>query len=416
MVKSYEKLKLNQKNDKKWYFTYTIKFFDGTTRYDKVYGGEYDIRMNDFTTSKERDEKVEKLKKELIKDLDKGIDPKNRVAKKIEQIQDEAEKAKGVTYQEAFDFMVKHHNWINPNPSSVLTAHTNKIFFNAAFRKFVESIGKDDDITKVTTEDIADWILRKNRAKEWDITTCTTTIGKISYIFSPLVELKKIAVSPTQGVNVRKKLKALPKKDKKNRFEIWKDSEVEEFISVGQSDKKYALDFIIGFTCYHAFIRRSEMLRLTLGMVNLEMKRFEIPSDITKSARIYDSVKIIYLPIKPELVEALSKYIKQRFDNDLNPDYYLFPSIRKNDVEYDYYQYDKDYKKRLGAALNNDKANYSLKHTGVTKYYYEQSAKGVSISAIINKLKVKCRHQNALQTLDYLNGDLGLNVDEESDD
>lgn len=416
MVKVYEKLRLNIKNYKKWYFQYTIKFYDGTTRYDKSYGGEYGIRLNDFLTDAERDEKVVELERELKRDLDKGVDPKSRVAKKIEQLENEADKAIGITYQEAYDIMVNHHNWITPNESSKLTAHNCKIFFNSQFRKFVDSIGKTDDITKVTTEDITDWIVNKNRAKEWDITTCTTKVGQIAYIFTPLIELKKIKDSPTRAVSVRNKLKALPKKKRVNRFEIWTDAEVDEFINVGQSDKKYALDFIIGFTCFHAFIRRSEMLRLKLGMLNLEQKRFEIPSNITKSARIYDSVKIIYLPINAELVTALTKYIGQRFGDDLNPDYYLFPSIRKNDVEYDYHQYDKDYKKRLGAALNNDKANYSLKHTGVTRYYYEQSAKGVPISVIINKLKMKCRHQNSLQTLDYLNGDLGLNVGDEYDD
>lgn len=53
-----EKIKINIDNPKNWYISYTIKYANGVTKYEKVYGSEYGIRLNES----QGDERIRKLK------------------------------------------------------------------------------------------------------------------------------------------------------------------------------------------------------------------------------------------------------------------------------------------------------------------------------------------------------------------
>jgi integrase len=423
---TYEKLKLNKDNPEKWFVSYTIKYRhpfgyrnktgkDSTPKkvhYIKLYGGEYLVKLNDYISDAAREVTGDNLLRWVEKDLKKGIDPRLKGAILEGELYQEIERAKGVTYDEAYKIMVDYHNWDSPAESQKLTARNNKIWFNAQFRRFVEELGKTDDVTKITSEDLTKIIVKQNTEGSWSISTCITKLGNMGFMFTALVEKGKMVSSPTFGLKaIKKKLKrTVPQKPKANRFEIWTQKEIDNFNKIGNCDK-YLYDYTLGLTCYYAFIRRSEMLRLKLGMLDLVNNRFCIPSDITKSANKYDSVTTLYVKIDPKLMTALLKFIDVRFGEDQNPDYFLFSSIRRFDLPYDYYQYDKDYRLRLGKALDNGKANYSLKHTGVTHLWYDQSKKGVSPTRILAKLQKLCRHSSIFQTMTYLSNDLGIDID-----
>ncbi|RZL36763.1 MAG: site-specific integrase [Pedobacter sp.] len=425
---TYSKLKINTDNPKKWYISYTIKYDDNKTVYAKIYGGEYLIRLNDFENDTEHIAKAEKLLKKVKKDLDLGQDPKSKTEDLKKQLYEEHLKAQGVTYDEAVQIMIEYHNWDNPAPAQKITAYNQKIFYNAEFRRYVHEIGKTDDVTKITTDDILNYILRHNNPRgaeylypvdgkvypvgTWSISTCVSKLGNLGYFFTPLLEKRKIETNPLRAItNIKKKLKRTTvQKPKQNRYELWTESELVEFDKVLNTDK-FMLHYAIGMCCYHAYIRNSEVLRITLDMIDLENKRFVLDSDITKGHNKYDSSTRIFLKMNDDLVNILTKYLDCKFGEDRQPNYYLFPSIRHKHIPYDYHQYAKDYKEKCASLLTSKKLPYSLKHTGVTKYWNENAKAGVAPAVLITRLMKMCRHSNFNETMRYISTDLGIDID-----
>jgi len=425
---AYEKVRENIDDPKKWYVSYTIKFPQPysyqpdknkpkyqkpkSTHYIKVYGGEYAIRLNDFK-GQERVDKLMWLLKAVKKDLALGVDPKRKLEILGEQILAEAEQARGISYDEAIQIMIDYYNWDNPVPSARLTAHNARVFFNAAFRKEVTLMKKLDDVREINRTDIEQLLIEKNKSGKWNIQTCLNRIGAISQLFIPLLDKGIIQNNPCIGINnIKTKLKRIPQRPrvKLRRYEVWTDEELKEFVEVTNCPE-YRFYYALGMTCYHAFIRRSEAFRMRLGMLDLSRRRFCLDSDLTKSARRYDVPTNIYLPVSKVLCDILDTYVQERFGEDRNPDYFLFPSITRNDKEYPYFQYDVDYEKKLGGKLTNNKAKYDLKHTGVSNFWKEQTGKGIQVSLVLARLQKMCRHATILQTMDYLTTNLGIEMD-----
>jgi len=404
-----EKVKINIDNPKKWYVSYTIKYANGVTKYPKVYGGEYGIRLND-SQDDERIRKAQELLKEVNRDLALGNDPKERLNRLEKEMLAELKGSKAIPYDEAIKIMIEYYNWDNPNESSKITAHNSKIFFNAAFKKFVTSIDKLHDVTSITKVDIERLLMQKNKDGKWNINTCKNKVGTISQLFIPLVDKELMEFNPCKGVSgIKRKLKRNTQKPANKRFQVWTDDELVEFESIANCDQ-HRFYYALGMTCYYAFIRRSECFRMKLGMVDFDNLRFIMDSDLTKSARKFDLSTNIYLPMAQELHGILKKYVDQRFGADQNPDYFLFPSIKDNNKQYPYFQFDVDYKKKLGVKLSNDKAKYDLKHTGVTHYWRDRTREGMNANDILTRLQMMCRHSSVFQTMQYLTTDLGIDL------
>jgi len=434
---SFSDVRLVDVTKKKSWVTYKIEFDEpfsykeGTVpkrvHYPKIYGGEYQIRLGSAKTLKERKILGEDLLALVLEDLQEGKDPKRKTEIEVAKIAVEKEKTNNVSYDSAIENMIKYHRWDNPSETQELTAVNAINFFNNQFRLYVTEINKLDDITKITKDDIVFYIARHNnpqgkvylypvdgktyKIRTWTISTCISKIQTINYIFMPLVDKNIIPISPTVGIsNLRKKLKrTATQKIFVKRHQIWTEEELVEFHIKGNTDEN-RLFYNVGLCCYHAFIRRSEILRMRLGMVDLQNKRFVIPSSITKSDRKYDTVVHIYLKFNQKLHDALELYINQQFGKDLNPEYRLFPAPEGNNIKYTYEEFRKDNRSSLFKHLDSSKTPYSLKHTGVTEYWNRQIDKGIHPNVIISKLMKKCRHSNTNETIKYLELELGLDV------
>jgi integrase len=417
----YDKLRINTDDAKKWYVSYTIKFTHPfsynpiktkpkSTHYIKCYGGEYSIRLND-TALKDRPQLAEKLLKRVKKDLDLQLDPKYNLDRVGLELMSKAELVNGVPYQDAINRMIKYYGWENPAPSSKITAHNSKIFFNAAFRKYVASIEKLEDVTQITSDDIESYLIKMNTLGKWNIVTCLSRISTITQLFIPLLDAKLIDRNPTSGLlRIKKKLKRTPQKPKKKRFEVWTDQELEEFHKVANTDE-HRFYYTLGMVCYHCYLRRSEMFNLTLSHLELDRKRFAVNSDLTKSARKYDSDEIIYIPIPKDLVPILETYLDQRFGNDRNPDYFLFPDGDDLTKAHNYFEYNNNYIKDLGVKLSHKKLNYALKHTGVSQFWRFHAEKGTQVNLVLARLQKMCRHSTPIETMTYLSTELGIEMD-----
>ncbi|WP_158798122.1 site-specific integrase [Pedobacter sp. L105] len=390
------------------------------THYPKIYGKEYGVRFSpDSQTRAENDELADDLLRWVKNDLEAGLDPKTKGERELATAEEEQEKATGVTYDEAYQGMIKFQGWINPNPAQVLTAKSATGYFNRGFREFVSGIDKLHDVTKISREDLEKYITEKNDPNNdngfWSIRTCQSKIDQFGYFFAPLIDNGKIEFSPITGMKKRlmKRLRKIHLQPiiTKNRFEIWSDKELEDFHTVALKTKKGQFFRAIGMCCYHACIRRSEILRLKLSMYDRANKRFSIPSDLTKAHNKYDNNTLLHLQINDELFEIMESYVEMRFGADKNPDYPLFPSYQLITRHYNYTGFDAAYVRVVGKYLDNRKSPYALKHTAVTRFWHEQIAKGVHPGIVITKLMKKCRHSSPDQTIRYLTLDLGLDAE-----
>jgi integrase len=411
---TYKAIKLNKNNPAKWYVSYTIKWSDKPTEYVRLYGGEYAIRLNEFSTNKERDKNADWLLNEVTKDLALGINPKDKLTVVAEQIEASKKKAMGLAYNDAVAIMIEHYNYDNPVPSSELTALGTKSFFGGTFKKYVQSLEKMHDVKSITKAEVENLLIQKNTAKKWNIKTCISKLSIVTQLFIPLLERGIIDINPASGItNIKQKLKRLPQKNTSKRYEIWTDAEMEE-LEAFSNNPKLRFHYTLAMTTYYAYMRRSEAFRMTLSMVDLDNKRFVLMSSQTKGARKYDVDTPINLPIPKKLIEILKIYIEEKFGTDKNPDYFLFSSVTKLDKAYYYGSYNRDFNNAVGDHLSFSKRNYGLKHTGVSNFWKENVEKGIPVGKILARLKTMCRHSSIVDTMNYLSTDLGIEIEEDN--
>lgn len=436
---------------KRWYVTYTITYPNDlypdypvregkeqptlkNKKYPKIFGLQYDTKLNEITDNSQKLLEGKALLKMVELDLMQGNDPRLKNVVEDEKAEIAHEEANGVSYDEALAITRKYMQWDLNLPAKQITERQNMSFFNNSFRRFIHHIGKTNDITKVTTDDLKKFVelstsndgtvveLKGKKEKTFGHMSVKTAFEKIrvvAFIFNALLDCGKIEINPTLGVTdsrkkIKKTAKPRPIKDS-NRYAIWTPEEFAKFKKIGNTDK-WRTEYTVGLITYYTFIRASEILRIQVGMIDYKINKFVIPSNLTKSHGSYDSVKPLYISIPPVLLTALKDYIKFTFGKDIKAEYPLFPNPL-TDVKqvYPYEIYKNNYK-NFKEALGVVKQEYALKHTGVTDYYYMQLERGVPSGMVVEKLRKMCRHAKSDETINYLTLNLGLQIDDNTDD
>ncbi len=413
------------KNGKKWYIRYTMKFPD-KTEYRKEFGKDYGFNppINKLTDVALKEQQINVLQALVQKDLDNGIDPVSRSAKVQAVILEKANAAKAYKYDEAVEDYLNYKGYINAVDNKSLSAVNLKSFFRTSFRREIERIGKLDDIRTITKKDIEGIIERHfnpadDKVREWSSTTSRGRLDWMGSLFSYCVQEKDLAVSPIKGIKIKKdnqkKRYIAPKKEVLARFQVFTETEVNTlFNHLESNDLKYNA---ILKTIYYAYIRRSEIFRLRLWMVDLENNKFQIPSNISKNGRHAKSYKISEVIIPAELSQALKLWIDSYFSNTDDPDDFLFPKSGFKDIQHSFGIFHYTFNKIVeGLQVENPslfigKKPYGLKHTGITRFIQKNRGNTkISPSQLFDYIKKQCRHASFTETEKYLRDDLGIDL------
>jgi integrase len=432
---------------KKWYVTYIIKYIDGVwpeypvkeqqslknKMYPKLFGKEHEIKLNEIKDFNKRLEAANELLEEIEDNLISGIDPRLRRIVEDRVVEQADQQAQGKTLDEALEITIKYMGWDGSHSARKITAKNNLAFFRNGFRHFLHYIGKEQNVLSVTKEDLQQFVIlhanpdgavinykgKDYKVGHWLVKTCFEKVRCIGYIYNALLDAELITVSPCLGVtDVRKKVKKSAKpKPEQVRYDVWSDDEMNTFHQIGNTDK-YLQQYAVGLITYYSYIRTSEILRLQFSMLDIENSRFVIPkgSTILKNYRATNH-KTNYIKLPPKLMIVLTKYIDTFFKGNFKPHYYLFPDEQVGfTTEYDYNNFKKQFEEGLRKSIGTDKNPYALKHTGVTHFFKREMEKGKEISFTIGKLMKMCMHHDIAETMHYLSINLGLNIEDDSDD
>jgi integrase len=204
--------------------------------------------------------------------------------------------------------------------------------------------------------------------------------------FTQMLERNIIKVNPFT------KIKELP--EKMNENVAFTDSErkvVREHLKSNHKRLYYAVQFV-----YYCFLRRTELIELRVGDIDMERKSIRIPGRNAKNGRS-ESVTI------PKSFEAV---LSEMGVNTLPGDYYVFghklESCAQRLAKTDYFT-DPHRRELRKISIRKDCTFYSWKHTGAMQLYIATKDTYVVMR--------QCRHTDISITMIYLRS-LGLIVDE----
>ena len=415
---------INSKNPDKIYIGYTITFeepVDGKlVHYRKEYGkGSYQISLAKILDPDKKAAKARQLLRLVTADLESGIDPKYRnehidrenirklaEAKKLEE--------KKISFKSAVDMCKRAKGWINPVPGKDLTAQSILSLYNNDFHKYLLSIEKDDDIRQVSKADIKAYIESHfnpaNGEKGWSATSCATYKGWIAILFNVLIDKDLIENNPCHGIKIKsdqeKILSTSEDNDLVDRFERWSDEEIEIWFNETDNDGDRFFN-AVSHVIFYSFIRKIELLRLKVWMVDFSKERFTIPPRLTKAAKKYKTRDNINVDMPDKLVESLKKWIAFKYPSGFTKDDYLFPSPKASNRNFylnTFNHYYKEIRYRFQDKYEGmfHKNIYALKHSGVTRLFNHLIKTDQTPLQIMNIVKDHCRHSSFTQTEVYM--------------
>jgi integrase len=419
----------------KKYVYYAISFdepFEGKLSHYRKENGlkNYDISLvRGDEDDQRRNEQL--LLKKINKDLAEGIDPKYKFAHTVAAEKAKIEEAKKVeeskvSLDDAIKLLKesKGYSGVRIAKGKEITATHYLSLYKNNFRRFLQLIGKEKDIRAVTKSDIKYWIdihfnytgehVRKDGKPmfgEWSSKSCLSGKASVSSMFSVLVDKDIIAVNPCFGVKVKSdsEKNILDEEDEvKDVFELWTQEEMDIFFS--DSDDINRLYFSnIGKCIFYSAIRKSELFRVTMNMVDFENECFSIPAKFTKSARKYKNAnELINLDIPDSLLPALKKWVNVRYPAGYNGENFLFPHKLKTWLPTDYYTFNTHWNTFRGNLRREYgglfmKNIYALKHNGLSAYFHALiKRKDLTPAEVILKMQTQARHSSFSETENYL--------------
>jgi len=273
----YDQPKINTTNPNKWYIGYHIFFEDGTKERRREHG----LKNYKISLTKEKDlEQRMKLAKRILRlvedDLSNDIDPNKRNEEldkrnlaKIQAQQKEFDSR--ISFDNALAMVKREKGWVNPAEGKEHTANIVPTNLISSFKPFLERIGKVDDIRKVTRVDVKNYIEERFNpivGKGWSSASCSAAKARVSILFSVLLDKDLIEHNPTVGIKIKKdneKIRPLDIDDT-DRFEPWTAEETLhwfEDLAVSETEIE-KLMYVSSALLYYAFIRKSELLRLSV--------------------------------------------------------------------------------------------------------------------------------------------------------
>lgn len=415
---------INVNNPDKIFISYTITFEEEVEGKLIHYRKEYGLRSYKISLAKIKDydqrlATAKQLRRLVLRDLENGIDPKYRnetVDKIKEEKIKEAKKivdAK-VSFTDAVEMTKRAKGWINAVEGKDTSATSILSLYNNDFKRYIHSIDKQDDIRSMSKNEIKQYLEQHFNPvikgdKEWSSSTCRTSLGWISILFTTLLEAEHIQINPCTGIKIKsdsEKIHSVDKDEHKDRFERWTDEELE--ILFNETDSQDLLFWkAVSSVVFYSFIRKAELLRLKVWMVDFKNERFTIPPSKTKSAKKYKTKDKVMVDMPDALVDVLRKWIIYKYPTGFTNDDYLFPSSKHRTVALPKNTINSDYRV-LRIKLQDkypglfDKNIYALKHSGVTRLFNTLKKSDNTPMEIMEIIKNHCRHSSFNQTETYL--------------
>lgn len=427
----------NGNDVEKWFIRYKLKFHDNPpeyykdkslTQYRREFGKSYNLSLTGLKKKRDKEFQAELLLARVQDDLDKGIDPEYREYALLKLKQKNAIEAKAYQYDKLVELFMVENMYINPIPKKEISARAYKSFFNNQLRNFLDSIDKLNDIRLITTEDIETYLelgrlgkfaipgVSKSSGqprtnKPWNSTTTNIKRGWISALFSIAIKKRLLITNP---VSIISKRRVEPRKEA--RFQIYTRREI-ELIFTYLEVNNLMLDAICKIL-YYAFIRRSELFRIRLKMIDLNKNLITITPDVAKGQRDgYSRTVKIY----PKLAESLKKWIDYRFKDDINDEYFLFPNRKDPLKQFKYASFHRMFNSELIVLQTMNREHfkiksefYALRHTSVT-FFIEDNFNSNNSLKVLTHLMKQLRHEEFSTTQKYISKDLGLNINTEEE-
>jgi integrase len=265
-------------------------------RYNKVLF-RYKYGINYIDNYKKREIEANLLRDALYQKLREGWNP---------QIPDVIQQQSNLTFIEALDFAIDKKT---PNiGKKTLSGYTGTI-------NFIKTAVKKIDMVQLPIVDTkrAHIKLIMEKAKEdrnWTNNAYNKHLNHLKAILSELIQWDIIETNPAHKINNLEVMES----DANTPASA---QEIE--VIKKELETKYAEFNIFLITIFHTGIRPEEILKITLGMVDLENSEIVLPPEITKTKR----KRIV--PINQHL---MVHYKNMNFEH-LPKDYYLFGSFRE---------------------------------------------------------------------------------------
>lgn len=426
-----ENLYLNMTDDKRWFVNYILVFADGSrTKARKETGlKHYKIGLQKESNFEKRFALGEKIKKLILADVARGIDPLTReddLKKVFEREHKEAQKKENekVSFDTALNMLKHDKGWINPSQQKEATAESVPTMLENNFKTFLLDIDKADDIRKVTRIDIKNFIEKHfnmpvGSKGRWSSTTCQTAKNRVAMLFNCLLERDLIEINPTKDVKIKsdaEKIEQDEDDENEDLYEPWTDKEMQLWFDGFKNGVEFPVRLneriqkVVELTSYlihYCFIRKREILRLKMSMIDFDNERFILPTKITKSARKLKANESIMVDIPTPALNALKKYVAFIFPDGYEKDDFLLWKFKpQNPYKYVTLNTQFDNVREVYKAhyptmykINN---HYAMKHTGAIKLFNVLVKLRKSPMEIQNKIKDQCRHKTFTQTETYL--------------
>ncbi|WP_421944354.1 hypothetical protein [Pedobacter sp.] len=426
-----ENLYLNMTDDKRWFVNYKVVFNDGTKSKARKETGlaHYNIALQKELNFEKRKALGEKLMKLILADVAMGVDPQNRESDLKEIFQKEHLEAQKIedekiSFDIALEYLKRDKGWINPSQQKQATAESVPTMLENNFKTFLITIGKADDLRTVTRLDIKNFIEKHfnmplGSVGRWSSTTCQTAKGRVGMLFNSLLERDLIEVNPTKDVKIKhdsEKIEQDENDENEDLYEPWTNDEVSTWFEGFKNGVEFPVRItkniqkvveVTSYLIHYCFIRKREILRLKMSMIDFDNERFILPTKITKSARKLKANESIFIDIPTPALNALKEYVEFIFPNGFEKDDFLIWKFQsKNPYKYVTLNTQFDNVREVFKAkypkMYNITNHYALKHTGAIKLFNVLSKMRKTPMEIQNKIKDQCRHATFSQTETYL--------------
>lgn len=353
---------------KQWYIYFRAK--DESTGDTKQF--RYKLGINRFKKKRERQEAAKAALATVISMLeDEGWNP---FEQKCET--------------ERRNLLVSLEDMLNIKSCS-LRKRSVEIYRNALkfFGIWCKDMGYDtfepSGFTKIHALEYVDYLKMK---RNFSGKTCNNTVSYLKTLFFMLVERELIATNPFCAVK-----KSKEEKGKNVAFTSREAELVMAYMRAHDIRLYYATQFV-----RYAFIRRTELMYLKVGCVDLRNHTITIPSHVSKTGT-QDSITI------PRSLESI---IMEMGLDKANPDFYIFGKDMETCAKrISRVAYFSDRHRDVISALNLRKELifYGWKHTGCVELY--------NIVRDPYVVCRQCRHSDIKMTMRYLRS-LGLGINE----
>jgi|GEM_PF-2474321 len=426
-----ENLYLNTTDKRRWFVNYKLVYTDGTKSKARKETGlaHYDIALQKEQDFQKRTELGERLMKFIKKDVARGIDPQNRKEDLKEILiaeRNEAKKAddEKISFDKALDMLKRDKGWINPSQAKEATAESVPTMLENNFKTFLSDIGKADDIRFVTRIDIKNFIekhfnMAVGSKGRWSSSTCQTAKGRVGMLFNSLIERDLIEINPTKDVKIKmdsEKIEQDEDDENEDLHEPWTNEEVSTWFDglngalefpIRMTQRMLKIVELTSYLIHYSFIRKREILRLKMGMIDFENERLILPTKITKSARKLKAKQHLMIDIPIPALKALKAYVEFIFPDGYEKDDFLVWKFQpKNPYKYVTLNSNFDKVREVFKAayptMYNITNHYALKHTGAIKLFKVLSKMRKTPTEIQLKMQEHLRHASFPQTEIYL--------------